>query len=369
MSLRALLYRRPSEPQTIQIVFDQAIYPVRVRRHRQARRYTLRIHAASREVILTMPPRGSVREAKEFAQKHGGWIAARLRRLPEAAPFADGTMLPLRGVPHRIVHRPRRPRHGLGRDRRGRRGAALRRRAMRRTSTAASAISSAARRCAISMPRAGAPPSNLGVTIKRISVRDQSSRWGSCSTTGVLSYSWRLILAPPFVLDYLAVHEVAHLIEMNHSPRFWRLVNGVCPDAGRAKVWLDVHGTDLHRYGMPAERNSRALSAAALTCSQSDAAIPAPSRLTLLLAMLTGLGPLSVDMYLASLPAIGQLLDAPTVAGAAHDLGLSGRLCRRAGVLRPAVGPPRPAAGAAGGARHLSASRRSPARCRFPSRR
>ena len=106
MSLRALLYRRPSEPQTIQIVFDQAIYPVRIRRHRQARRYTLRIHAASREVILTMPPRGSLREAKEFAQRHGGWIAARLRRLPEAEPFADGTLLPLRGVQHRIAHRP-----------------------------------------------------------------------------------------------------------------------------------------------------------------------------------------------------------------------------------------------------------------------
>jgi predicted metal-dependent hydrolase len=92
----------------------------------------------------------------------------------------------------------------------------------------------------------------FGVAIKRISVRDQSSRWGSCSTTGVLSYSWRLILAPPFVLDYLAVHEVAHLIEMNHSPRFWRLVNGICSDANRAKAWLDIHGTDLHRFGMPA---------------------------------------------------------------------------------------------------------------------
>ncbi len=88
-------------------------------------------------------------------------------------------------------------------------------------------------------------------------MRDQSSRWGSCSTTGVLSYSWRLILAPPFVLDYLAVHEVAHLVEMNHSPRFWRLVNGICSDADRAKVWLDIHGTDLHRYGMPARAQPR----------------------------------------------------------------------------------------------------------------
>ena len=250
MSLRDLLYRRPSEPQTIQIVFDQAIYPVRIRRHRQARRYTLRIHAASREIILTMPPRGSVREAKEFAQRHGGWIAARLQRLPEAAPFADGTVLPLRGVQHRIVHR--RAIRGtvwadLGEDSEPllcvagdathidrRVSDFIRREALRD-------LQAASRRAA----------EQFGVAIKRISVRDQSSRWGSCSTTGVLSYSWRLILAPPFVLDYLAVHEVAHLIEMNHSPQFWRLVNRVCPDANRAKVWLDIHGTDLHRYGMP----------------------------------------------------------------------------------------------------------------------
>jgi predicted metal-dependent hydrolase len=249
MSLRALLYRRPSEPQTIQIVFDQAIYPVRIRRHRQARRYTLRIHAATREVILTMPPRGSVREAKEFAQKHGGWIAARLRRLPEAAPFADGTVLPLRGVQHRIVHRPG-VRGTVWREI-GNDGEPL-------LCVAGQAphidrrISDFLRREAlrdleVSSRRAAG---QLGVAIKRISVRDQSSRWGSCSTTGVLSYSWRLILAPPFVLDYLAVHEVAHLIEMNHSPRFWRLVNGVCSDANRAKSWLDIHGTDLHRFGM-----------------------------------------------------------------------------------------------------------------------
>ena len=105
MSLRALLYRRPSEPAVVQVVFDKAIYLVRLRRHRQARRYTLRIDAASREVVLTMPPRGSLKEAKEFAQKHGGWIAARLKRLPEAAPFAPGVEIPLRGEPHRIVNR------------------------------------------------------------------------------------------------------------------------------------------------------------------------------------------------------------------------------------------------------------------------
>ena len=85
MPLHALLYRRPSEPQTIEIAFDGSIYPVLLRRHRQARRYTLRIQTATREVILTIPPRGSLNNAREFAQKHGGWIAARLSRLPEAA--------------------------------------------------------------------------------------------------------------------------------------------------------------------------------------------------------------------------------------------------------------------------------------------
>ena len=78
---------------------------MRLRRHRQARRYTLRVHAATREVLLTMPPRGSLKEARAFAEKHGAWIAARLDRLPQAAPFAHGTVLPLRGIEIRIEHR------------------------------------------------------------------------------------------------------------------------------------------------------------------------------------------------------------------------------------------------------------------------
>jgi predicted metal-dependent hydrolase len=246
--LRALLFRRTSKPSAIVVYFDGEIYPVNVRRHRQACRYTLRIHAASREVVLTMPPRGSVRQAREFAQKHGSWIASRIRRMPVAAPFAHGTLLPLRGLEHRIDHRPgargsvwveaqtgerllcvagdephlpRRVRDYLKRE-------------AKRDLEVASRLAAQA----------------LGVRIKRVSVRDQSSRWGSCSSTGVLSYSWRLILAPPFVLDYLAAHEVAHLIEMNHSRRFWRLVEGICPDMGRAKAWLDAHSADLHRYGL-----------------------------------------------------------------------------------------------------------------------
>jgi len=258
MSWRALLYRRPSEPSAIEIIFDRSILLVHLRRHRQARRYTLRIDAATREVVLTIPPRGSLKEARDFAQKHGGWIAARLKRLPEAAPFAHGLEVPLRGVPHRIVHR----RGARGTvwtetDDRGvrllcvagepphldRRIADFLKREARRALEAASTRHAAA----------------LGVKIKRVSIRDQSSRWGSCSSNGVLSFSWRLILAPPFVLDYLAAHEVAHLLELNHSPRFWRLVTRLYPGFKRAKTWLDVHGTDLHRYGLPAPRQPKAI--------------------------------------------------------------------------------------------------------------
>src|SRR5262249_56192023 len=105
MPLRALLYRRPSAPKTITLVVDGMMYLVRLSGHGRARRYTLRIHAATREVVLTIPPRGNLKEAKAFAERHGGWIAARLGRLPKAVPFAHGTVVPLRNMGHRIVHR------------------------------------------------------------------------------------------------------------------------------------------------------------------------------------------------------------------------------------------------------------------------
>lgn len=249
MSLRALLFRRPNEPQSFTISFEGDLYPVRVRRHPQARRYTLRINAPTREVVLTMPVRGSLRDAKAFAQKHGSWIATRLGRLPAATPFTDGAMVPLRGLEHRIVHR---------RAMRGTVWAEVEENGDRLLCVAGEAphinrrvtdfLKREAKRDLEAASRRYAE--QLGVRIARISVRDQASRWGSCSTTGALSYSWRLILAPPFVLDYLAAHEVAHLVEMNHSPRFWRILGRLSPDLGRAKAWLDVHGADLHRYGM-----------------------------------------------------------------------------------------------------------------------
>ena len=219
MATRALLYRRPAEPSTLLVKHGSQIYSIRLRRHRRARRYTLRIHPTDREAILTMPPRGTIAEAKEFARLHGGWIAARLGRLPKAAPFQSGTVLPLRGVPHRIVHRA------------GERGTVWTetRDSGDKVLCVAGGAEHMERRVHDFLKREArkdlqkaslAYAQELGVKVKRVSIRDQSSRWGSCTSAGSLSFSWRLVLAPPFVLDYLAAHEVAHLVEMNHSARF-----------------------------------------------------------------------------------------------------------------------------------------------------
>jgi hypothetical protein len=249
MATRALLYRRPAEPSTLLVRHGSQIFSIRLRRHRRARRYTLRIHPTDREAILTMPPRGTLVEAKDFAQLHGGWIAARLGRLPKAAPFVTGTVVPLRGVPHRIVHRA------------GERGTVWTeiRDSGEKIICVAGGMEHTERRVLDYLKREArkdlqkaslAYAGELGVRVKRVSIRDQSSRWGSCTSAGSVSFSWRLILAPPFVLDYLAAHEVAHLVEMNHSARFWRVVARICPSAERAKSWLDTHGNDLHRYGI-----------------------------------------------------------------------------------------------------------------------
>jgi predicted metal-dependent hydrolase len=249
--LRSFLTRRPPQSSALTVAFDGEIYEVRVRRHAQARRYTLRIHAATREVVLSMPPRGSLREANLFAQKHGAWIAARLKRLPRPQPFAHGALVPLRGIEHRIEHR--RGVRGTVWVECGDDGAQLLCVAGEAPHVSRRVRDYLKREAKKDLERASrAAAAALGVALKRVSIRDQSSRWGSCSTTGVLSYSWRLILAPPFVLDYLAAHEAAHLVEMNHSRRFWRLVEKINPDVARAKAWLDAHGSDLHRYGADA---------------------------------------------------------------------------------------------------------------------
>ncbi len=248
MLQRILRLIDPPGEERIEVRYLDHVYPVVVRRSPQARRYTLRVKTATREAVLTMPLRGSMATARDFAERHGGWLAARFRKLPENVDFVDGASMPLRGVPHRIEHRP------------GSRGGVWTESGPDGTPVIAVAgdASFLARRVRDFLKRearrdietaARRHAAALGVSIRRISIKDTTSRWGSCAADGSLSFSWRMILAPPFVLDYLAAHEVAHRREMNHSVRYWRVVAGLYPDYERAEAWLKRHGADLHRFG------------------------------------------------------------------------------------------------------------------------
>jgi hypothetical protein len=238
--------RRP-DPAEILVAHEGAVYRVALRRRAAARRLTLRVSSATGEAVLTIPERTDVAAAERFARAHGGWLAARLARLPDRVALLPGAVVPLRGVDHRIVSRAvalRRVEAAPGPDGpvlavsgdpgevAGRVRAFLQREARRDLEAAVARYAGV-----------------LGVKPASITIRDTTSRWGSCSARGGLNFSWRLILAPPFVLDYLAAHEVAHLREMNHSTRFWRLVHGACPATREAEAWLKSHGTGLHRYG------------------------------------------------------------------------------------------------------------------------
>ena len=224
--------------------------PVEVRRHPAARRMTLRVSRSRRAVIVTLPMQCDLDQAGTFLNHHLEWVRRHLGALPQPVPFKDGAVVPLRGRMHALAFSGRPASTDI---------AALNSRAQSLPRLVVSGARDGAPRrlaewlvaqakCDLDR-RVGIHAANLRLTPKRIAVRDQSSRWGSCSTTGVLSFSWRLVLAPPFILDYVAAHEVAHLAEMNHGPRFWALVEKTMPRVVEARRWLRVYGMDLHCYG------------------------------------------------------------------------------------------------------------------------
>ena len=227
-------------------------YRVALKRVSGARRFTLRVRSATRDVVLTMPPRSSLSSAREFVERHAAWIGARLNRLPSPVPFESGAVLPLRGVNHVILHQP---------DKRGNvwieAGVAVSLEAENVICVACDAAH-VSRRVRDFLQREARKDldaavrkhtSAIGVAARRVTIRDTVSRWGSCSASGALNFSWRLVLAPPFVLDYLAAHEVAHLMHLNHSPKFWTIARRLSPDTDRAEAWLKAHGASLHRFG------------------------------------------------------------------------------------------------------------------------
>lgn len=222
--------------------------PVEVRRHPAARRMTLRVSRTHRAVILTLPMRCDLAAVDTFVNRHAEWVRLKLGNLPVPVPFAPGAVVPFRGEGHEVVAGGTRRSGVVQRDPSGSPPVLhVVGEAEHLSRRLTDWFIEQARRDLDA--RVAVHCRTLGVRAKRLAVRDQLSRWGSCSSTGSLSFSWRLIMAPPEVLDYVAAHEVAHLREMNHSKRFWALVRQAMPEMDAARQWLYTHGTDLHRYG------------------------------------------------------------------------------------------------------------------------
>ncbi|MEZ5913343.1 MAG: SprT family zinc-dependent metalloprotease [Paracoccaceae bacterium] len=211
-----------------------------LRRSSRARRFSLRVSGTDGRVTLTIPARAREAEALAFAKSQDAWLRKAIGSRPEARLAEHGVALPFLGRAVTIVP-------GTGRAVRcegdqllvpgdparvPRRVMAFLREAARERLVAASDRHAAA----------------LGRPYSTISLRDPRSRWGSCSAAGGLMYSWRLVMAPEAVLDYVAAHEVAHLAEMNHSPRFWAVVARLCPDYAAPRAWLRREGAGLHAW-------------------------------------------------------------------------------------------------------------------------
>jgi predicted metal-dependent hydrolase len=245
---------------------------VELRRSPRARRFSLKVSHTERAAILTLPNRGRVEDASAFLARHADWLKRQMERLPEPVPFVDGAVVPLRGEFHQLRFAGPRRQAGVVWIENTGSSTPLGLDDWRSVSCMRS--DPALPELCISGEQDHAPrrfsdwlrsevrkdiqvcvekhAKTLQCSPKRIAVRDQATRWGSCSTTGTLSFSWRLIFAPPFVLDYVAAHEVAHLREMNHGPRFWRLVREAFPSMNKARAWLNTYGTELHRFGSAA---------------------------------------------------------------------------------------------------------------------
>jgi Predicted metal-dependent hydrolase len=219
---------------------DGRAVELNVRLNPRARRLIVKVHPTTGEVMVIAPSKRALDRAVEFARGESDWIAKQLAHVPARVVLAPGAHIPFRGSDHLILkgesgpvsvepgiirisgHAEHAPRRILD---------FLKKQAKRELEQKSFDYGA-----------------KLGIKPKRITVRDTASRWGSCSSTRSLSFSWRLILAPTFVLDYVVAHEVAHMKEMNHGENFWRIVKDLIGNVAPAQAWLRQHGSALHRY-------------------------------------------------------------------------------------------------------------------------
>lgn len=214
-----------------------------IRHHPRACRMTLRVDPVGGGAVVTLPVSTPADEGMAMVRRKAGWLVSRLEALPPRSVLADGAAVPLLGVDLTVRHRP----DGRGVVRREGNVLVVAGRPEHLARRLTDWLKAEARReFAV---RARAKAEALGCRMGRITVRDTRSRWGSCSANGNLSFCWRLVLAPPFVVDYVVAHEVAHLKVRDHSPRFWKTVATLTGDSERARAWLNRHGEALHRFG------------------------------------------------------------------------------------------------------------------------
>lgn len=232
--------------------------PLVARVNRRAKRLILRVDPVAGEILVTAPSKRTLPEAIRFAKDRIDWIAGQLDDRLKARPFTEGMAIPYRGKSHTIL-RSGGPRTPVEIDdeflpviRVGGDAAHLNRRLV-------DWMKRQARDCLTE--RADHYCARLGKKRRGIRIRDTRTRWGSCSSDGVLSFSWRLIMAPAEILEYVAAHECAHLIHMNHSPAFWRELAALGVDARGAANWFDENGATLFSYGAAANVKDSAVGA------------------------------------------------------------------------------------------------------------
>ena len=208
-----------------------------MRRSARARRISLRISGVDGRVSMSAPPWVSEDALVGFAAEKEGWLRRRLSETPEVIPIRVGGRVPFRGRELVVVEGRRAAVSGNQITIPVRPAPAAALRGVLKVQARDALVQDVARFA-----------SRIGKRPGRMTLRDTRSRWGSCSSEGNLMFSWRLIMAPDEVRAYVAAHEVAHLLEMNHSPRFWREVAQLCPDYELYRRWLHVHGAELMRY-------------------------------------------------------------------------------------------------------------------------
>ena len=225
------------------ILIDGNSLPVIIRKHPKSRRMILRYQPLQHHVSLTLPRYVSIRQGLTFVEEKRAWLESQLTEKTQIIPLQDGQMIPVLGKRYTLRHTGGRGLIGIDGEHIMVPGdmAFMKRRVLEwlkrqgrneitRLANEKSAI--------------------INKSVSRISLRDTSSRWGSCSHDGNLSFSWRLVFAPIEVLDYVVSHEVAHLRHLDHSPAFWSTVATLHPQYEKARHWLKANGQSLYAYGL-----------------------------------------------------------------------------------------------------------------------